>query len=254
MDGNKHIRVVVLARHPAAFGQRHVVVAVADHHRLHARLPVDARLHLAGDLQHHLFFQQIAGAQGARVLAAVARVDGDDHLARFAAVGLGFLDGFHRLRVAVEQIHHQPPAVRVHRFQQVGARAHRGAEVEHHPRLVLVLADADVLDRAVLVIQGAHVEGQIRVHQIHHHPVRVGQFVQGMLHRLGQIEDDTGVVRGPVQAHGIHGNRRAGADHRQQAGDQHGHSQSVAAHPSDTVISHRPIPASHIVPVSPRPG
>ena len=58
--------VLFLARHPAALGQRHIVVAVADHHRLHARLAVDARLHLAGDLQHHLFFQQIAGAQGAR--------------------------------------------------------------------------------------------------------------------------------------------------------------------------------------------
>jgi len=75
----------------------------------------------------------------------VTRVDGDDHLARLAAVGLRFLDGFHRLRIAVEQVHHQPPAVRIHRFQKVGARAHRGAEVEHHPRFILMLADADVL-------------------------------------------------------------------------------------------------------------
>ena len=61
-----------------ALVQRHEEVGVARQHRAHAGQRVEAVAQLQRDREHHVLLAQAAGADGARVLAAVAGVERDD--------------------------------------------------------------------------------------------------------------------------------------------------------------------------------
>ncbi|KAG1249518.1 hypothetical protein G6F68_013283 [Rhizopus microsporus] len=65
--------------------QRHEVVVVARQVGAHERLAVDQRLQAPGDAQHHVFFAQAAAADGARIFAAMTRIQRDGQHALLAA-------------------------------------------------------------------------------------------------------------------------------------------------------------------------
>ncbi|MNQ81484.1 hypothetical protein D3C85_965070 [compost metagenome] len=77
--------------HPArllhAHMQRHEIIVVAGQVGAHVRLTVDQRFQAPRNPQHHVFFAQPAAADGARVFAAVARVQRDGQRALLAPAG-----------------------------------------------------------------------------------------------------------------------------------------------------------------------
>ena len=71
------------APHPVA--KRHEVISVARQHRPHSGLRIDPLRERARDGEHHVLLAGAVLADGARILAAVAGVDGDDEVAGIRA-------------------------------------------------------------------------------------------------------------------------------------------------------------------------
>ena len=80
VDGHEHVRAAATCNLGSA-PETDIVVAVANHYRLHARRAVDAALESAGNGQHDVLFLNPRSGDGAGIFAAVSGIDGDDDLA-----------------------------------------------------------------------------------------------------------------------------------------------------------------------------
>jgi len=67
--------------------QRHEIVGVARHHRAHVGFTVDFFFQALGDGDGDVFLKGAAAADGARVFAPMAGVDGDGDQARDHGLG-----------------------------------------------------------------------------------------------------------------------------------------------------------------------
>ena len=248
VDGNKHIGPMILTGNAATLGERYIIIPVTHHHRPHAGLIIDLLFHLLGDLQYQGFLVNAAGPAGPRIFTTMAGINGHHHQPWLAGCFLflfRFRTGFgSTLQFAVEQIHHQTPAMGLNRFEQVGAGAHSVFHVEDHTGLVAMLAHTNIGNGAAGVIQGVDVETQAGIQQIQHDAIRVGQLVKFVIHRGGQIKHYASVVRGPVQTHRINvglGKPQAGPEATEQ---KHKHCGKVFL---IVTMRHRPNPGSPFV-------
>ena len=80
MNRNEQIRLVA-ARDGHAFTVIDVDIPVSHQDGFHAGLGIDTFREFATDLQHDVLFARTLRTDGARILAAVARVDGDHDIA-----------------------------------------------------------------------------------------------------------------------------------------------------------------------------
>ncbi|SVJ58319.1 Uncharacterised protein [Klebsiella pneumoniae] len=185
---------------------------------------------------------QPARAKGARVFTAVAGVDGDDDIAG-AALGWqrqlghrlgrrhrsdrharGRRRGYVRGQVGalVVEIDHQAVAVLLVGRQDETFRGDLRRQVEDHAQVVgRALGGAHRGDRGVAELETVELGRQLGAADVDDDTVGRGQGEQAVLHRTGEIEDQTGVVRSAPDPHAL--DLRGGQNLADLAGQQNHH-------------------------------
>ena len=135
MDGDEQVRLQLAVRGFDPFAQRHIVVARADQDSAHPRHRIDLTLDLPRDGQHDLLLEYAADADGAWVLAAMAGVDGNHHVAFTFRCPNGW-----RARIAHRfdrvQVDDQAVPVGGNRSEHQLLGRRRPLEVQHHAVVV----------------------------------------------------------------------------------------------------------------------
>ena len=207
VNGDEQVRAVT-PRNLGSAPQTDVVVAVANHHRPHARRAVDAALERAGDGQHDVLFPDARSGDGARIFAAVARIDGHDNLAPALRGVVRSPLGWRRLRCpAARRIHvdDQTVAILSIGLEQEALGSHPLLHVEHDPQVVsssvappalgaLALRGPDAFEETVTGTGARDAFREPGVANVDDDPIRVAQHEQCVLDGTLDVENDPGVV------------------------------------------------------------
>jgi hypothetical protein len=131
-------------------------------------LVLDLSGELAGDGEHHVFLPRAPAPDGARVLAAVTGIDGDDQIPQLARrIRRRARDAFFQRLAGVAlvvKIHHQAVTVLLVGFQQEAARAYGFVQIEHHAQIAIVARRVtDAIQQLVGIRRPIHVTFQRRV-------------------------------------------------------------------------------------------
>ena len=220
MNGDEQIRRLRAgAAHPIA--QRHEVVAVAGQHRLHPRLGIDLERQFARNGEDHVLFTSAVLADGARILAAVAGVDGDDEVAGIGGRMLHLDRGIGALTRS--QIDDQAIAVAIVGRCQKALGLNGPRQIEHDPQLTRrAPRHAHVLDGPGSGRRRARAACQARPGDIQHHAIGIPQNLQTVVGPAGQIQHHPRVIGSRPQPNGAYIDRvRGQRQHHCQQGHPH---------------------------------
>ncbi|MNP17303.1 hypothetical protein D3C76_1097320 [compost metagenome] len=252
MDRDEQVGAL-LAGDLGALAQRDEVVAGTRQFGAEALHLVDLPLQFAGDRQGDVLLVQPARAERARVLAAVAGVDGDHHVAlaarrsRHPGHRLARSDrhGGHVRRgsgrhvggdvgALVVQVDHQAVAVLLVRRQDETLRRHLGGKVEHQAQVAgRALRRAHGGDRRVAQLELVEHGGELGAVDVDDDAVGRAESEQAVLYGAGQVEHQAGVVRCAPDAHALDlcGGKNLAGSHSQQ-NEYPGHQRPQAQPPT----------------------
>ena len=195
---------------------------------------LDDALELARDGKNNILLAAAGRTDGTGILAAMARIDGDDDVALTHRGGNNAAHGFGTGGAA--QFDHQTMALArlglLHEAAHLGGRC----QVQHQAQILALGAVAHLVDEPTGL--AGKTTGQLAALDVDHHPVGIGQGEQlvvgpggQMQHRLGALALDT--VLHLLQFRGVHRRQRPAADQagQQQVADNDGHDRGLYALP-----------------------
>src|SRR5690606_30654766 len=202
MDRDEQIRGLV-ARLVVPLLERNDIVAVSDQPRAHARLAIDAFLERTRNREGDDLLARAGRADRAGIVAAVARIERDDDVARRTRQDL--VDGAdRRLAILRIQVDDEAVAELVGRFQQETLRPRLGVEIEHDAHAVLaMLAAAHALEQAIGRWHLESVAESTGI-EVEHDAVRIIELEQLVVDRAGYVEHGPRVVGPGPDAQGLH--------------------------------------------------
>ena len=198
----------MLARDLGSAPEADEVVTAADEDRLHARDSIDPASERLGDGEHHVLLADPRTGHRTGVVATVAGIDGDDHVALLpGGAARGLLAHRGRLRSAGRvDVDDQAVAVLSIGLEQEALGPHPPLHVEHHPQIVplpvaratlgrLAVRGPDAREEAIAGTGLGNTLQELGAAQIDHHPVGAAKHEQRVLHGAVDVEDDPGVIR-----------------------------------------------------------
>ncbi len=194
MDGHEQIRLLRPgAAHPIA--QRHEVIAIAGQHGAHAGFGIHPPVERSCNAQNHVLLPRPVLADGARILAAVAGIDGDDEIARLGPHMLGLDRLLGRRRSTRLQVDDQAISIPMIGCRQEALGMSLPGQIENDAQAPRRTArDAHLFhgargraDRRVRRLQACVLE-------VEHQTVRILEEGHRVLRLTRQVDDDPGGI------------------------------------------------------------
>ena len=251
MDTNRSAPCLAAISVRPAQGQ--VVVAVAGQHGPDSRPFAKLGSQLASDGEGHVLFAGLLpAANGAGVLAPVAGVDRDHHVAQARRLRLRFSG--HRSDAAPRgagelsdpaEIEHQPVAAPAVRLEEEGPGPCGLVQIEDDAVNVLAaLGVTNPDDAAVLAETVLELRPKGDVLEVEHHPVGPAEREQFVGDRSGEIEYHPGVAGRIEHPHSEHGRGGRGGGRRRLDGQQQGRGEDEDR-PAERALSALPSGPAH---------